>query len=81
MFANEHNHTPATLINNPGRKNKKHESEESNGSNSTDEACERVRIPARAQKYAPTLRILSRAMRRIRVLKVLMIIVKKTTMA
>ena len=68
LFASEHNHTSATIINNPGRKdkkqesaNEKYESEDSNGSNNTDEACERSRIPVRVQKYAPTLRILSRA--------------------
>ena len=68
LFASEHTHTPATIVNNPSRKdenqesaNEKYESEDSNGSNSIDEACERARIPARVQKYAPTLRILSRA--------------------
>ena len=68
LFASEHNHTPTTIINNPSRKDKnqesateKYESEDSNGSNSTDEARERARIPARVQKNALTLRILSRA--------------------
>ena len=63
-FASEHNHTSATIINNPGRKdkkqesaNEKYESDESNGSNNIGEACERARV----QKYAPILRILSRA--------------------
>ena len=68
LFASKHNHLSATVINNPDREDKKQEStnekcesEASDGSNSTGEACERVRIPARVQKYAPTLRILSRA--------------------
>ena len=57
MFASEHNHTPATIINNPGRKdkkqesaNEKYESEESKGSNSTGKAWERARIPAKSTK-------------------------------
>ena len=68
LFASKHNHPSATVINNSDREDKKQESinekcesEASDGSNSTGEACERVRIPARVQKYAPTLRILSRA--------------------
>ena len=68
LFVSKHNHPSATVINNSDREDKKQESinekcesEASDGSNSTGEACERVRIPARVQKYAPTLRILSRA--------------------
>ena len=64
----DHFYEGLKFISNPGRKdkkqesaNEKYESEESKGSNSTDKACERARIPARVQKYAPTLRILSRA--------------------
>ena len=58
LFASKHNHPSATVINHPGREDKKHESinekresEASDGSNSTGEVCERVRIPARVQKY------------------------------
>ena len=62
LYASEKNRTPAMIINNPDRKDKKQESanekdesEESHGSNNTDEACERARISAIVQKYAPTL--------------------------